>query len=117
MAEHVGASGEALDTARSALADRDRELVDADIQLQEVVAGAHAAAVEAVRKLDAVSAEIEAAVAHRTVTAPAEGLEFARFLLDKQHEISDILTAARAAADAKTLVLQQLLDHYRVPSR
>lgn len=116
MAEHVGASGEALASARALLAARDRELVEADAELAAVVSSAHACASEAVRKLDAVSAEIDAAVAARTVTAPSEGREFARFLLTKQHEISDILTAARADADAKVVVLQQLLDRYRVQS-
>jgi len=116
MAEHVGAAGDALDSARAQLAARDRDLADADAQLADVVASAHAAATEAIRKLDAVSAEIEAAVAQRAVTAPSEGQEFARFLIAKQHEISDILTAARADADAKVVVLQQLFDKYQVPS-
>ncbi|BBY63901.1 DUF4226 domain-containing protein [Mycolicibacterium helvum] len=116
MAEHAGASGEALEAARSVLAVRDHDLAQADAELAAVVASAHAAATEAIRKLDAVSAEIEAAVAQRTVTAPSEGREFARFLIDKQHEISDILTTARADADAKVVVLQQLLGRYRLPS-
>ncbi|MBB3600995.1 hypothetical protein FHT40_000628 [Mycolicibacterium sp. BK556] len=116
MAEHVGAAGEALGAARTVLAARDRDLADADAELAEVVSSAHAAAAEAIRKLDAVHAEIESAVAQRAVTAPSEGREFARFLLAKQHEISDILTAARADADAKVAVLQQLQDRYQVPS-
>jgi hypothetical protein len=116
MAEHAGASGEALEAARSSLAARDRNLAEADAELAEVVSSAHAAATEAFRKLDAISAEIEAAVAQRAVAAPPEGREFARFLIAKQHEISDILTTARVDADAKVVVLQQLLDRYRVPS-
>ncbi|WP_319428629.1 DUF4226 domain-containing protein [Mycobacterium sp. RTGN5] len=114
MAEHGGASG--VEAARSLLAARDRDLAEADAELAEVLASAHAAATEAIRKLDAVSAEIEAAVAQRAVAAPSEGREFARFLLAKQHEISDILTGARADAAAKVVVLQQLLDRYRVSS-
>jgi hypothetical protein len=116
MAEHVGASGEALESARSVLAARDRELADADAELADAVSSAHAAATEAIRKLDAVNAEIDAAVAQRAITAPTEGREFARFLLAKQREISDILTAARVEADAKVAVLQQLQDRYRIPS-
>ena len=114
MAEHAGTSG--VEAARSLLAARDRDLAEADAELADVVSGAHAAATEAIRKLDAVSAEIEAAVAQRAVTAPSEGREFARFLIAKQREISDIVTAARADADTKVVVLQQLLDRYRVPS-
>ena len=116
MAEHAGASADALESARSLLAVRDRELAEADAELAEAVSGAHAAATEAIRKLDAIAAEIEAAVAQQAVTAPVEGREFARFLLAKQREISDILIAARAESDAKVVVLQQLLDRYRVPS-
>ncbi|BBY58533.1 DUF4226 domain-containing protein [Mycolicibacterium sarraceniae] len=114
MAEHVGASGEALEAARAVLAARENDLAAADAELADVVCGAHAAATAAIRKLDALSAQIEAAVAQRTVAAPSEGLEFARFLLAKHHEISDILTAARADADAKVVVLQQLSNQYRV---
>jgi hypothetical protein len=114
MAEHFGTSG--VESARSLLAARDRDLAEADAELAEVVSSAHAAATEAIRKLDAVSAEIEAAVAQRAVAAPSEGREFARFLIAKQHEISDILTTARADSDAKVVVLQQLFDRYRVPS-
>jgi hypothetical protein len=114
MAEHFGTSG--VESARSLLAARDRDLAEADAELAEVVSSAHAAAMEAIRKLDSVSAEIEAAVAQRAVAAPSEGREFARFLIAKQHEISDILTTARADSDAKVVVLQQLLDRYRVPS-
>jgi hypothetical protein len=105
-----------LESARSLLAARDRDLADADAELAEALAGAHAAATEAVRRLDAISTEIEAAVASQAVTAPTEGREFARFLLAKHREISDVLTAARADADAKVIVLQRLLESYRTPS-
>jgi Domain of unknown function (DUF4226) len=113
MAEHVGAAGEALESARSLLAARDRDLAEADAELAEVVSSAHAAATEAIRRLDAVSAEIEAAVAQSTVAAPPDGREFARFLIAKQREISGILTAARTDADAKAIALHRLLDRYR----
>jgi hypothetical protein len=116
MAEHVGASADALASARSLLAARDRELAQADAELVEAVSSAHAAATEAIRKLDSIHAEIEAAVARQAVTAPIEGRDFARFLLTKQREISDILTAARAESDAKVVVVQRLVEQYRVPS-
>lgn len=114
MAEHVGASGEALESARSVLAARDRDLADADAELADILSSAHAAAKEAIRKLEAVDAEIEAAVAQRALAAPVEGREFARFLIDKQRQISEILTTARADAAAKVVALQKLHDRYRV---
>ncbi|MGY4708353.1 DUF4226 domain-containing protein [Mycolicibacterium sp. CBM1] len=116
MAEHVGAAGHALDAARSALAARDRDLAAVDAELSSALAAAHAAATEAIRRLDAVGAEIEAAVAQRSVTAPSEGLEFARFLLDKHREIIDIVTAARAEAGAKAVALRHLQHRYQVPA-
>lgn len=116
MAEHVGASGEAFESARSLLAARDRDLAEADAELTEVVSSAHAIAMESIRRLDTVRAEIEAAVAQRAATSPADGREFARFLLAKQHEISDIVIAARAEADAKAAVIKHLSARYQVPS-
>lgn len=73
MAEHAGASADALESARSLLAARDRDLAEADAELAEVVSAAHVVATEAIRKLDAINAQIEAAVARNTVTAPVEG--------------------------------------------
>ncbi len=117
MAEHVGASGAALESARAVLAARDGDLARADAELASVLSGAHAAATDAIHRLDAVSAEIEAAVAQRATMEPHEGREFARFLIQKHRETLDILTAARADADAKVVVLRQLLAHYRQPPR
>jgi hypothetical protein len=116
MAEHLGASGEALESARSLLAARDRDLAAADAELAEVVSGAYAAATQSIRRLDAISAEIEAAVARHAVASPSEGREFARFLIAKQREVSDVVLAARADSDAKVAVLKELSGRYRVPS-
>ena len=102
--------------ARALLAARGRDLAEADAELAEVVSGAYAAATEAIRKLNSVGAEIETAVAEHAVSGPAEGREFARLLLAKQREISDIVLAARAEADAKVVELQRLLNRYQVPS-
>jgi hypothetical protein len=116
MAEDVGAAGEAFASARLLLAARDRDLAEADAELADVVSSAHAAATAAIRRLDGLRADIEAAVAQRAVAPPAEGREFARFLIAKQREIGDVLTAARTDADAKVVALQQLLDRYRALS-
>ncbi len=112
MAQHVGQSGEALASARSALAARDRDIADADRELSGVVAGAYAAATDAIRRLEAIRAEIAAAVSGQGVGTPAEGRAFARFLLDKQRQILDTVTAAKADAAAKVSALQKLSDRY-----
>jgi Domain of unknown function (DUF4226) len=113
MAQHVGQSGEALASARSALAARDRDLADADRELSAVVAGAYASATDAIRRLETIHAEIAAAVTEHSVGTPAEGREFARFLLDKQRELVDIVSAAKADAATKVSALQQLLARYQ----
>jgi hypothetical protein len=113
MAQHVGQSGEALASARSALAARDRDLTDADRELSAVVAGAYATATGAIRRLEKIHAEIAAAVTEHGVGGPAEGREFARFLLDKQRELVDIVTVAKGDAAAKASSLQQLSARYR----
>ncbi|HEY5149646.1 MAG TPA: DUF4226 domain-containing protein [Mycobacterium sp.] len=113
MAQHVGQSGEALAAARSALAARDSDLADADRELSAAVAGAYATATDAIRRLETIRAEIAAAVSGQGVGTPAEGRAFARFLLDKQRELVDIVTAAKAEVAAKVAALQQLSTRYR----
>lgn len=112
MAQH-GTSGEALASARSTLAARDRDLAAADRELSAVVAGAYVTATDAIRRVETIRAEIAAAVSGQSVGTPAEGRAFARFLLDKQRELVDIVTAAKADAAAKVSALQQLSARYR----
>ena len=113
MTERGGQMGEALESARAVLAARTRDLADADAELSAVITGAHLAAVEAIRRIEAVQSEIEAAVAQHTGDTPAHGREFARFLLDKQRELVDLVTAAKSDAAAKTAALQGLLHRYQ----
>jgi len=113
MAQHVGQTGEALASARSALAARDRDLAAADRELFAVVAGAYAAATDAIRRVETIRAEIAAAVSGQGVGTPAEGRVFARFLLDKQRELVDIVTTAKADAAAKASAIQHLSYRYR----
>lgn len=115
MAQHSGISGDALESARAAVAARDRELADADRELADAVAAAHAIAVEATGQLDAIAAQIEAAVARQSVDTPVVAHEFARFLVAKQREMVAIISRARADVDAKTAALQQLTDRFRFP--
>jgi hypothetical protein len=112
MAQH-GESGEALASARAVLAARDRDLADADRELSAVVAGAYATAADAIRRVETIQAEIAAAVTGQGVGTPAEGRAFARLLLDKQHELVDIVTAAKVDVAAKVSALEQLSARYR----
>ena len=115
MAQHSGISRDALESARAALAARDRELADVDRELADAVAAAHVIAVESTRQLDAVSAQIEAAAAQQSVDSPVVAHELARFLVAKQREMIAIVSRARAEVDAKTAVLQRLTDRFRSP--
>jgi hypothetical protein len=113
MAQHIGTSGEAIASARAVLAARDRDLAGADGELSTILAGAYATATAAIGRLEAIRAEIETAVAQQNVGTPAQGREFARLLLDKQRELIETVTSARADADAKVFALQQLLHRYQ----
>ncbi|MFN8032738.1 MAG: DUF4226 domain-containing protein [Mycobacterium sp.] len=117
MAQHTGASGEAtgeaIASARAALAARDRDLADADRELSAILAGAHATAIDAIGRLESIRGEIDMAVAQQSVATPAEGREFARLLLDKQRELVETVANARADADAKVSELRELSHRYR----
>lgn len=113
MAQHSGDAGEAMASARAVLAARDRDLADADAELTAVITGAYAGARDAISRLESIRTEVEAAAAHQDVQTPLQGREFARFLLDKQHEMIDIVAAAKADAAAKVAALQQLTARYQ----
>lgn len=113
MAAHSGQSGEALEAARVALAARDRDLAEADAELAGVVSGAYAAVTDAVRRIEAIQSEIDAAVARYDADTPAQGREVARLLLDKNRELIDLVGAVKADAQAKTAALQGLLRRYQ----
>ncbi len=113
MAGNSGQSGEALDSARAALAARDRDLAEADAQLAGVISAAYTAATDAIRRIEAIQSEIDAAVAQYAGDTPAQGREVARLLLDKNRELVDLVTAVKADAQAKTAALQGLRHHYQ----
>lgn len=104
--------GQALASARSALAARDRELADADRELSEVIAGAYATATAAIRRLEEINSDIDAVAADPIGTAP-QGREFARDLLSRQRELLDIVSAAKADVATKVTALQQLRLRFR----
>jgi hypothetical protein len=112
MAIGAGETGEAVAAARAAVARRDTALAEADRQLADVLAAAYLLASESGQRIEAIGAEIDAAVAGRSTEAPAGAAEMARMLLVKQREIADIVAAAVHDSDAKTTVLQRLRELY-----
>lgn len=108
-----GQSGDALESARRALAARDADLADADRALAEALAGAHELAVESIGRIDAIGAELDAAAGEAPRDSPAAGRELSRRLLDKNREIADVVREAEAAARAKAVVLKELTQRYR----
>ena len=87
--------------------------------LAATLTDAHQVSVEALRQLDTIEAEIEAAVAQQNLLAldtPQGARQFQRFLLAKQRDIIDIVSSARGAAAAKVIDLQGLREQYSVGS-
>ena len=105
-----------LTSTRAVLGATDTRFADADRVLLETVRDAHRVATESIQRLAAIGAEVDAAVARRSTATSAAGQEFGRVLLAKNREIADIIAAARAAAEAKAVVLQSLVGEYRSAS-
>jgi hypothetical protein len=79
------------------------------------LSAAHAATVEGLQQLDAIAAELDAAVAHQEAFAldtAAGAHEFHRFLLARQREISAVVSSTAALSRAKSAALQELLSRY-----
>lgn len=112
MADGTGETGEAVAAARAAVARRDTMLAAADGRLAEVLAAAHRVAAEAVRRLETVRADIDAAVSGHTAGSPAGAAETARFLFAKHREVADIVTEAAAQSRTNAAVLQDLTAVY-----
>ncbi len=115
MAEQAGSSVEAIRAEQAALLSRHGELADADHALAAALAGAHAAAVEAVSRLDAIAAEIETAVHNQValeIDTPMGAREFHKFLIAKQREIIAIVSDARELDRVKKAALESLRTQY-----
>ena len=117
MAEGMGETGDAVAAARARVARGDAALADADRRLAEAVSGAYRVVAESVRRLEAVRAEIDGAVAGRIADSTTGAADLARFLLVKHREVADIVAAAAAEAHAKTLVLKELSAAYVAHTR
>ncbi len=115
MSEQAGPSVAALRARQSQLANQRGSAAEADHVLAEVLASAHAAMRESVRRLDAIAEEIESAVLHQQHLAVDTLLgvrEFQRFLLAKQREIAAVVADARELGRAKSVVLESLRTQY-----
>lgn len=115
MAERAGSSIEAIAAKQAAVLDRNGELADADHTLAAALADAHAAAVDSVARLDAIGAEIQAAVHNQValhIDTPLGARAFHKFLIAKQREIIAIVSAARELDRAQKAALESLQTHY-----
>jgi hypothetical protein len=115
MAEQAGLSIGAIGEQQAALSTQHAAAGDADRALAEALAGAHAATVEGIRRLDAIAAEIDSAVTNQAALGLDTAIgarEFQKFLIAKQREISAVVSDARELDGAKKAVLEQLSEHY-----
>jgi hypothetical protein len=118
MSEQAGPSIAALQARQSALASQHSTAADADRVLAEVLASAHAAIRESIRRLDAIADEIDRAVPDRAdlaVDTPMGAREFQRFLVAKQREIAAVVADANELDRAKSAVLETLRAQYAAP--
>ena len=116
MGYGTGETGDAIAAAPAGVARRDADLAAADRRLAEVVSEAHRIAGDAVRRIEAIRGEINAAVAGHAADTAAAARETARLLIAKEREIEAVVAEAAEEARAKAAVLQQLRDSYRVGS-
>ncbi|MGA8547047.1 MAG: DUF4226 domain-containing protein [Mycobacterium sp.] len=115
MAEQAGQSIAAIGERQAALSRQHGAAADADRALAEALASAHAATVEGVRRLNAIAAEIDRAVANQTAVGLDTAIgarELQRFLIAKQREILAVVSDAHELAVAKKAALDKLAEHY-----
>ena len=119
MAGQAGGGVEALGARQAALSARHAASTEADRALVEALAGAHAATVEGIQRLDAIAAEIDGAVTNQAALALDTALgarEFQKFLIAKQQEISAVVSRAREVDGASGAALDTLREHYTTPA-
>ena len=117
MSEQAGPSVAAIQERQSALASQHGTAADADRVLSEVLASAHAAIRESVRRLDAIADEIDRAVLHQAdlaIDTPMGARELQKFLAAQQREIIAVVADARELSSAKKVVLDGLQARYGV---
>ena len=115
MAEQAGRSIGAIGEGQAALARQHAATADADRVLADALAGAHAATVEGVRRLDAIEAQINHAVANQAAIGLDTAMgarEFQKFLIGKQREIQAVVSDVHELSVAKKDLLEKLAAHY-----
>jgi hypothetical protein len=118
MSEQAGPSLDAIQARQSAMANQHGSVADADRVLAEVVASAHAAIRESIRRLDAIADEIDRAApnqANLAVDTPMGARDFQKFLIAKQREIAAVVADAHELNRAKVAVLEGLREQYAGP--
>jgi hypothetical protein len=119
MAEQAGGAVEAIGARQAALSARHAAAAEADRALVEALASAHAATVEAIRRLDAIESEIDGVVTNQAALALDTAMgarEFQKFLIAKQQEISAVVSQARELDGATRAALDKLREHYTAPA-
>jgi Domain of unknown function (DUF4226) len=120
MSEQAGPSVAVIQARQSELASQHSTVAEADRVLTEVLASAHAAIRESIRRLDAIADEIDRAApaqANLAVDTPMGAREFQKFLVAKQREIAAVVADAHELDRAKKAVLESLRARYTVPTR
>jgi hypothetical protein len=115
MAEQAGQSIGAIGEAQAALSRQHAAAADADRVLADALASAHAATVDGIRRLDAIAADIDLAVANQSAIGLDTAMgarEFQKFLIAKQREILAVVSDAHELDAAKKAVLEKLTAHY-----
>jgi Domain of unknown function (DUF4226) len=115
MSEQAGFSVAAIQTRQAALVSQHGAAAEADRVLEELVASAHAAMGESIRRLDAIATEIDRAVSGQAdlgMDTPLGAREFQTFLVAKQREIAAVVARARELDRAKAAVLDSLRAQY-----
>lgn len=115
MVDQAGHSATAIVAASATLSARHTIVSDTDRALADAVTAAHTATVRALRRLDAIATDIDAAVLAQDAFAldTSTGVrEFHRFLIEKQREIISIVSETATDSQAKSVALQKLSLHY-----
>ncbi|AET17318.1 DUF4226 domain-containing protein [Mycobacterium tuberculosis] len=120
MSEQAGSSVAVIQERQALLARQHDAVAEADRELADVLASAHAAMRESVRRLDAIAAELDRAVPDQdqlAVDTLMGAREFQTFLVAKQREIVAVVAAAHELDRAKSAVLKRLRAQYTEPAR
>jgi hypothetical protein len=115
MAKQTGHAVAAIQARQLALVTRHSTAAGVDQVLSEALASAHAATVEGLSRLDAISTEIDAAVQNQAALAldtPVGKREFRKFLIAKQREIGAVITQVHEVNLAKSAALHGLQTQY-----